>query len=200
MHKKLTLIAGLLLLLGLPHLTSAQNYDYIPSTEFFSQFANPRTAGSIAAQQQAESEARRNAAYAAAAEENNQTVHTSAGDEETVTNTNSGTEYQFSISPETLRALERIEQQKAENELRAQALELLGADFSLHSGADLSGTTGKGDTGKGTTGKGTPTFLPTSTTTLSGTGYSTGILLSACAVVIALSLAVLRRKQTVYTA
>lgn len=195
MHKKLTLIAGLLGLLSLPHLGYAQSYDYISSGEFFQQFANARNAESRVAAQQQISDARREAAYAAL---NTDTTHASAEEEpEVVTNTDSGSAYELSISAETLRALERIEQQKAENELRAQALKLLGAsDFTLHSGADLSG----GVTGKGATGKGTPTFLPTNSNNLSHTGSSTVLFIATLIVAVASCLVVLKKKQTAFTA
>lgn len=175
MYKKLTLITGLLALLALPHVTSAQSYDYIPSTEFFSQFAKPRTAESIVAKQNAQAEARRAAeqeAYFAAQDPQDDTLHAAATEPVATTKQAAADDYNTFISPQTLatlKALERIEKQRQEADLRSQALSLLGADaaaLNLHSGAPL---------GKGVPQQypNQPQFLPTNNVVLVPTGAGT---------------------------
>lgn len=195
MHKKITLITGLLALLALPHVVNAQNYDYIPSTEFFSQFATPRTAESLVEQQQARTAERRTAAqqeFFAAQEPQDETLKASAGEEETQNQVVVNDDPNAFLSPQTLatlRALERIEKQRQEAELRSQALSLLGADaasFNLHSGAPLQ------DQGKGKGGvylPNQPQFLPTNNPDLAPTGAGSyvaffAVLIAAAATVV----------------
>jgi hypothetical protein len=193
MYKKITLITGLLALLALPHVSSAQTYDYIPSTEFFSQFAKPRTAESLVEKQNTQAQARRDAAqaeYFAAQDPQDETVHASADVAPSTTAKATTDDYNTFISPQTLatlKALERIEKQRQEADLRSQALSLLGADaaaLNLHSGAPLD----QYATGKG---KGTqylpnqPQFLPTNNVVLVPVGAGTYLMVLVLCVAVA---------------
>lgn len=184
MHKKITLITGLLALLALPHAVNAQNYDYIPSTEFFSQFATPRTAESLVEKQRVLAAQRRNAAqeeYFAAQEPQDETLRASAGEEESQNQVAQNEDPNTFLSPQTLatlRALERIEKQRQEADLRTQALSLLGADaagYNLRSGAPLEQGKGKG----GVYLPNQPQFLPTNNPDLAPTGAGSYMALFA---------------------